>query len=92
MDVIKSGKPTVVGAVTGAVLGLVAITPGAGFVPLWSSFIIGGLVSPICYFAVSVLKKKLGYDDALDAFGCHGVNQGSTEEYRSETIYSGVTL
>lgn len=73
MDVIKSGKPTVVGAVTGAVLGLVAITPGAGFVPLWSSFIIGGLVSPICYFAVSVLKKKLGYDDALDAFGCHGI-------------------
>lgn len=73
MDVIKSGKPTVIGAVTGAVLGLVAITPGAGFVPLWSAMIIGGLVSPICYFAVSVVKKKFGYDDALDAFGCHGI-------------------
>ena len=73
MDVIKSGKPTVIGAVTGAVLGLVAITPGAGFVPLWSAIIIGGLVSPICYFSVSVIKKKFGYDDALDAFGCHGI-------------------
>lgn len=73
MDVIKSGKPTAIGAVTGAVLGLVAITPGAGFVPLWASIIIGGLVSPICYFGVSVIKKKFGYDDALDAFGCHGI-------------------
>jgi Amt family ammonium transporter len=73
IDVIKSGKPTVIGAVTGAVIGLVAITPGAGFVPIWASFIIGGLVSPICYFAVSVIKKKFGYDDALDAFGCHGI-------------------
>ena len=54
-------------------LGLVAITPGAGFVPLWAAFIIGALVSPICYFAVSVIKVKFGYDDALDAFGCHGV-------------------
>lgn len=73
LDVWKSGKPTLVGAVTGGVLGLVAITPGAGFVPVWSSFIIGALVSPICYFAVTVLKKKFGYDDALDAFGCHGI-------------------
>lgn len=45
----------------------------AGFVSLWAAFIIGGLVSPICYFAVSVIKAKFGYDDALDAFGCHGV-------------------
>lgn len=73
IDMIRDGKPTIVGACTGAVLGLVAITPGAGFVPLWSAFIIGGLVSPICYFAVSVIKVKFGYDDALDAFGCHGV-------------------
>lgn len=73
IDVIRTGKPSVVGACTGMVLGLVAITPGAGFVPLWSSFIIGALVSPICYFAVSVIKEKFGYDDALDAFGCHGV-------------------
>lgn len=73
IDVIKDGKPTVVGAMTGAVVGLVAITPGAGFVPIWASIIIGALVSPICYFAVSFLKQKFGYDDALDAFGCHGI-------------------
>ncbi len=73
IDTIKTGKPTVIGACTGGVIGLVAITPGAGFVPIWSSIIIGALVSPICYFAVSVLKKKFGYDDALDAFGCHGI-------------------
>lgn len=67
------GKPTIVGACTGAVVGLVAITPGAGFVSLWSSFIIGALVSPFCYFFISVIKHRLGLDDALDAFGCHGV-------------------
>lgn len=67
------GKPSLVGASTGLVAGLVAITPGAGFVSLWSSFLIGLLVSPVCYFAISVLKHKVGYDDALDAFGCHGI-------------------
>ena len=73
IDTVKTGKPTVIGACTGGVVGLVAITPGAGFVPIWASLIIGLLVSPICYFSVSVLKKKFGYDDALDAFGCHGI-------------------
>jgi len=73
LDVIKVKKPTAVGAATGAVLGLVAITPGAGFVPIWAAMIIGTLVSPICYFAMSVVKKHFGYDDALDAFGCHGI-------------------
>ncbi|HIW59316.1 MAG TPA: ammonium transporter [Candidatus Anaerobutyricum avicola] len=73
IDVIKSGKPTLVGASTGLVVGLVAITPGAGFVPIWASFIIGLLVSPICYFGVALVKKKLKIDDALDAFGCHGI-------------------
>lgn len=73
IDMIRDGKPTVIGACTGAVLGLVAITPGAGFVPLWSAIIIGIVVSPICYFMMSVVKKYFGYDDALDAFGCHGV-------------------
>ena len=71
IDMIRDGKPTVIGACT--VLGLVAITPGAGFVPLWSAIIIGIVVSPICYFMMSVVKKRFGYDDALDAFGCHGV-------------------
>ncbi len=73
IDMIRDGKPTVIGACTGAVLGLVAITPGAGFVPLWSAIIIGIVVSPICYFMMSAVKKHFGYDDALDAFGCHGV-------------------
>ena len=73
LDVIKNKRPTLVGASTGLVVGLVAITPGAGFVPLWSALIIGGLVSPICYFGVALIKKKLKIDDALDAFGCHGL-------------------
>ncbi len=73
IEVIREGKPTLVGASTGLVIGLVAITPGAGFVPVWASFIIGVLVSPICYFTVILLKQKLKIDDALDAFGCHGI-------------------
>ena len=73
IDVIRSKKPTLVGASTGLVVGLVAITPGAGFVPVWASFIIGALVSPICYFGVALVKKKLKIDDGLDAFGCHGI-------------------
>ena len=73
LDVIIDKKPTLVGASTGLVVGLVAITPGAGFVPIWSSFIIGALVSPICFFGVKLIKQKLKIDDALDAFGCHGI-------------------
>lgn len=73
IDVIKDGKPTLVGASTGLVVGLVAITPGAGFVPIWSAIIIGAAVSLICCFTISFLKGKLKIDDALDAFGCHGI-------------------
>lgn len=73
VEKIKQGKPTVLGAATGAVVGLVAITPGAGFVPIWASIIIGALVSPICFFFMGKVKSKFGYDDALDAFGCHGI-------------------
>lgn len=73
IEKVKHGKPTVLGAATGAVVGLVAITPGAGFVPLGSSIIIGALVSPICFFFMGKVKSKFGYDDALDAFGCHGI-------------------
>ena len=72
-DVIFNKKPTFVGAVTGIVAGLVGITPGAGFVPIWAAIIIGFTTSPICYFMISWAKKKFGYDDALDAFGCHGI-------------------
>lgn len=73
IDRIKAGKPTLVGAATGLVAGLVVITPAAGFVEPWAALIMGLIVSPICYFAISFLKKKIGYDDALDAFGCHAV-------------------
>ncbi|MPM96128.1 Ammonium transporter [bioreactor metagenome] len=73
VEKVTRGKPTMLGAVTGAVVGLVAITPGAGFVPVWAALVIGAAVSPICYFAMTVIKKKFGYDDALDAFGCHGM-------------------
>src|SRR4030067_1047899 len=67
------GKPTVLGAVSGAVSGLVAITPAAGFVSPMSSILIGIMGGVVCYFSVSVIKGKLGYDDSLDAFGIHGV-------------------
>jgi ammonium transporter, Amt family len=70
---LHRGKPTVLGAVSGAVAGLVAITPGAGFVTVLSSIAIGLVGGALCYLAVSILKAKLGYDDALDAFGCHGI-------------------
>ena len=67
------GKPTVLGAVSGAVAGLVAITPAAGFVSPMSSILIGIMGGVVCYFSVSVIKGKLGYDDSLDVFGIHGV-------------------
>ncbi|MEE1056498.1 MAG: ammonium transporter [Acutalibacteraceae bacterium] len=73
IDTITSGKPTLVGCSTGLVVGLVAITPGAGYVPVWAAIIIGLLVSPICYFGVHLVKKIFKIDDALDAFGCHGI-------------------
>ncbi|GAB6143185.1 ammonium transporter [Desulfocicer niacini] len=68
-----SGKPTVLGIASGVVAGLVAITPAAGFVGLFASIILGSVAGVIGYFSVSVLKKKAGYDDSLDAFGVHGV-------------------
>ena len=70
---VKVGKPTLVGAATGLVAGLVVITPAAGFVEPWAAIVMGLIVSPICYFAISFCKAKIGYDDALDAFGCHAV-------------------
>jgi len=68
---IFHGKPTVFGTVTGAVAGLVAITPAAGFVSALSAIIIGMIVSIVCYIFVAIIKPKLGYDDSLDAFGVH---------------------
>lgn len=69
----RNGKPTILGAASGCIAGLVAITPAAGFVKPMPALAIGLIGGIVCYFAVSVLKEKLGYDDSLDAFGVHGI-------------------
>jgi ammonium transporter, Amt family len=68
----QAGKPTMLGAASGAVAGLVAITPGAGFVTPLSAILIGGIAGILCFYAV-VMKHRLGYDDALDVVGVHGI-------------------
>jgi Amt family ammonium transporter len=73
LEWLRNGKPTIFGTVSGAVAGLVAITPAAGFVSVLPAIIIGLLVSVFCFSAVSIIKPKLGYDDSLDAFGVHCV-------------------
>ena len=73
IDWILNKKPTTVGACTGAVAGLVAITPAAGTVDILGAICIGLLSSLVCFYMVAVVKPKLGYDDTLDAFGVHGI-------------------
>lgn len=68
-----NGKPTILGAASGCIAGLVAITPAAGFVAPLPAVIIGAIGGAVCYFAVAVVKAKFGYDDSLDAFGIHGI-------------------
>lgn len=70
---MRHGKPTMLGAASGAIAGLVAITPACGFVTPMGSLVIGLVAGALCYFAVSTVKVKLGYDDSLDVFGIHGV-------------------
>ena len=70
---IKHGKPSVLGIVTGAVAGLVAITPASGSVGPMGALAIGFVSGLCCFWATTTLKKKLGYDDSLDAFGVHGI-------------------
>jgi ammonium transporter, Amt family len=70
---IHNGKPTIFGTATGAVAGLVAITPAAGFVGVLPAIVIGIFVSIFCFLMVAVVKPRLGYDDSLDAFGVHGI-------------------
>ncbi|OGP31662.1 MAG: ammonia channel protein [Deltaproteobacteria bacterium GWC2_42_11] len=70
---LHRGKPTTLGAMSGAVAGLGTITPASGFVSVGSALIIGMAAGALCYWAVSVLKQRLGYDDSLDVFGIHGV-------------------
>ena len=73
MDSFVNGKVTILGVATGAVVGLVAITPAAGFVNVGGALAIGAVASVVCFMMVTVVKERLGYDDALDAFGCHGI-------------------
>jgi Amt family ammonium transporter len=70
---MTTGKPTIFGSVTGAVAGLVAITPSCGFVNFTGALITGGVIGILSYFAISYFKPKFGYDDSLDAFGVHAV-------------------
>jgi Amt family ammonium transporter len=70
---MRSGKPSILGGITGAVAGLVAITPASGFVTPMGALIIGFIAGLVCYWSVAILKGQLGYDDSLDAFGVHGV-------------------
>jgi Amt family ammonium transporter len=73
LDWIFHRTPTTVGIATGAVAGLVAITPAAGFVGIPGALAIGVIVSLVCFYAVSVIKQRFKYDDSLDAFGVHGI-------------------
>jgi ammonium transporter, Amt family len=73
LDMLVNKRPTILGAATGAVVGLVAITPAAGYVNAGGAFAIGAIASAVCFVMVTVVKERFGYDDALDAFGCHGV-------------------
>jgi len=70
---LRNGKPSALGAISGAVAGLVAITPAAGFVSPMSALCIGLIAGVLCYWMVARVKTRLGYDDSLDAFGVHGV-------------------
>jgi Amt family ammonium transporter len=69
---LRNGKPSALGAVSGAVAGLVAITPAAGFVSPMAALVIGLVAGVFCYFMVARVKARFGYDDSLDAFGVHG--------------------
>ena len=74
LDTYIVGKPTVLGAISGGVAGLVAITPAAGFVDVFGALIIGAIAPLVSYFAIYTLKAKMGYDDALDVWGIHGMS------------------
>jgi Amt family ammonium transporter len=69
---MRNGKPSVLGGISGAVAGLVAITPASGFVKPFPALLIGFIAGMVCFFMVTVVKSKFGYDDTLDAFGVHG--------------------
>jgi Amt family ammonium transporter len=91
---LKTGKPTVLGAISGAVAGLVVITPASGFVTPMSAILMGAIGGIVCFFAATALKGLLGYDDSLDAFGVHvvGGTLGAilTGVFASAAINSGI--
>ena len=70
---LRNGKPSMLGGISGAVAGLVAITPASGFVQPFPALLIGFIAGVVCYFMVAAVKQKFGYDDTLDAFGVHGI-------------------
>ena len=74
IDTVKVGKPTMLGAITGGVAGLVAITPAAGFVDVPAAIVMGFITAFVSYYAIYYLKSRFGYDDALDVFGVHGLS------------------
>ncbi len=73
VEQLRHGRPSILGAVTGALAGLVAITPASGFASPMGAIFLGLAVSPICYIFISSVKKSLGYDDSLDVFGVHAI-------------------
>jgi Amt family ammonium transporter len=73
LDKLVNKRSTILGTATGAVVGLVAITPAAGYVNVGGALAIGAIASAVCFVMVTFVKERFGYDDALDAFGCHGV-------------------
>ncbi|MDR1920683.1 MAG: ammonium transporter [Candidatus Adiutrix sp.] len=72
IDACREDRPTLIGSCTGAIVGLVAITPCAGFVPVWAALVIGFVGGILSYYTVVLIKERLRIDDALDVFGCHG--------------------
>ncbi|MFA0814674.1 MAG: ammonium transporter [Anaerofustis sp.] len=90
VETVKNGKPTLVGTSTGFVVGLAAVTPAAGFVPVWASVLIGLVASPLCFYFITHVKPKFGYDDALDTFGCHCI--GSTWGVLATGLFAKMSL
>ncbi len=92
IDWIVNKKPTTVGACTGAVAGLVAITPAAGSTDIFGAFCIGIISTIVCFFMVAVVKEKFKYDDALDAFGVHGALYGDWHQLWIQVVATVVSI
>jgi Amt family ammonium transporter len=73
LEWVGRGRPSVLGVISGAVAGLGTITPASGYVLPWHGLVIGAIAGAVCYYACTILKQRLKYDDSLDVFGVHGV-------------------